>query len=292
MTKEKEELGKSIEEEKNLKELDIEEKLELEKDIITDIPLEKKENLEVKEKIEKKDGIGKEIEGWTPKTEIGKKVKAGIISNIDEILDYGKPILESEIVDFLIPNLKNELLLVGQSKGKFGGGARRIFKQTQKKTPEGNKPSFSCVAVVGNENGYVGIGFGKSKDTVPAREKAIRNAKLNIFKVRRGCGSWECNCKTPHSIPLEVEGKCGSVNIKLLSAPKGKGLCVESECGKILKIAGIKDVWSKSSGQSRVKTNLVKALIKALKKLSSYKISQDFGEKVGLIDGKIMEKEQ
>ena len=109
--------------------------------------------------------------------------------------------------------LKNDLLLIGQSKGKFGGGARRIFKQTQKKTPEGNKPSFACAAVVGNEDGYVGVGSGKSKDTVPAREKAIRRAKLNLFKIRRGCGSWECNCKTHHSIPFETEGKCGSVSI-------------------------------------------------------------------------------
>ncbi len=261
----------------------VEEKIVAEKDVIKDIP--------VKDVVSsKKRGTGTaNIEGWKPKTGLGKNVKEGVIKDIDEILDKGAPIMEAEIVDTLITDLKNELLLIGQSKGKFGGGARRIFKQTQKKTPEGNKPSFASAAVVGNENGYIGIGFGKSKDTVPAREKAIRLAKLNLFKIRRGCGSWECNCKNPHSIPIEVEGKCGSVSIKLMPAPKGKGLCVEKECQKILKLAGINDVWSKTSGQTRVKTNLIKALIKALKKLSQIKFSHAIAGKVGLVDGKIKE---
>ena len=258
------------------------EKIEVEKDVIENIP---KEDSEPVIKVV-------EVEGWRPKTETGRKVKEGIISDIDDILDKGKPIMESEIVDSLIPDLQNDLLLIGQSKGKFGGGSRRIFKQTQKKTPEGNKPSFSCAAAVGNLNGYVGVGSGKSKDTVPAREKAIRNAKLNLFKIKRGCGSWECNCKTPHTIPITIEGKCGSVTIKLMPAPKGKGLCVEKECQKVLKLAGIKDVWSKTSGQTRIKTNLIAALVQALKKLSGSKFNSETAKRVGLVEGKIKEKEE
>ena len=103
--------------------------------------------------------------------------------SVDEILDSGRTILEPEIVDTLL-ELETEMLLIGQAKGKFGGGARRVFKQTQKKTKEGNKPSFASNAVVGNQNGLVGVGYGKSKETVPAREKAIRNAKKNIFKMQ------------------------------------------------------------------------------------------------------------
>ena len=57
---------------------------------------------------------------------------------------------------------------------------------------------------MGNKNGVIGVGYGKSKETVPAREKAFRNAKLNIFKIRRGCGSWECMCGEPHSIPFMI----------------------------------------------------------------------------------------
>jgi hypothetical protein len=82
----------------------------------------------------KKEVINPEFDSWQPKTTMGKKVKSGEIKDIDQILDNGEKILESEIVDILLPNLESELLLIGQSKGKFGGGQRRVFKQTQKKT--------------------------------------------------------------------------------------------------------------------------------------------------------------
>ncbi|MBI4141241.1 30S ribosomal protein S5 [Candidatus Woesearchaeota archaeon] len=255
-----------------------EEKIEVEKDIITELP-EEEEDL----KKEKKP----DITDWQPKTTTGKRVKQGEIKHISQILDQGTPIMETGIIDALLPNLKNELLFIGQSKGKFGGGQKRIFRQTQKKTPEGNKPSFSCQAVVGNEDGYVGVGYGKSKDTVPAREKALHKAKLNILKIKRGCGSWECGCKTPHSIPYKVIGKCGSTKIVLMPAPKGKGLCVEQECAKILKLAGIKDIWSKSFGQTRVKTNLVAACVEALHKLSTTKIRPEDAETTGIKEGQL-----
>src|SRR3989338_3530997 len=122
---------------------------------------------------------------WTPKTSLGKRVKNGLVADVSIILDNGEPILETEIVDTLIPDLKTDLLLIGQSKGKFGGGQRRVFKQTQKKTQEGNKPNFSTMAVVGNEDGIVGIGMGKAKETVPAREKSLKKAKKSLIKIRR-----------------------------------------------------------------------------------------------------------
>lgn len=215
-------------------------------------------------------------EGWQPKTSLGKKVKSGEIINIDQILDKRDRILEYQVVDILLPNLIIDLLLVGQSKGKFGGGQKRVFKQTQKKTQEGNKPHFATMAVVGNEDGYIGVGYGKSKETVPAREKAIRNAKLNIIKVRRGCGSWQCGCNMPHTIPFTVEGKQGSVVVKLMPAPKGTGLCIEEECKKILKLAGLKDIWSKTLGQTRTKVNLVNACFTALKNLMEIKVPRKY----------------
>ncbi len=242
---------------------------------------------------ERKKGFGKEFdkEAWKPKTEIGKKVKSGEIKDIDLILDNGLNILEAEIVDVLLPNIQVDLLLIGQSKGKFGGGARRIFRQTQKKTREGNKPKFATVAVAGNENGYVGIGYGKSKETVPAREKSIRNSKLNIIKIKRGCGSWQCGCKESHTIPYKVEGKCGSVILKLIPAPKGTGLKVEGEVGKILKMAGIKDVWSKTLGKTSTKLNLVYACVAALKNLMQIKIKEQDIAALGIVEGKMNAKE-
>jgi small subunit ribosomal protein S5 len=160
-----------------------------------------------------------------------------------------------------------------------------MFKSTQKKTMEGNKPKFGSFAVVGDRNGHIGMGLGGAKETVPSREKALRQAKLGVFKIKRGCGSWECNCKTPHSIPFAVEGKCSSVIVKLIPAPKGKGLCVEKECAKILALAGIKDVWSKTFGQTKDKINLIKACEAALRQLSEVKLSDKYTEQLAVLDG-------
>lgn len=233
--------------------------------------------------------VSENVSSWVPKTELGRKVKSGEITSLSYILDRGLKILEHQIIDALVPNLESELLLVGQAKGKFGGGQRRIFKQTQKKTREGNKPSFSTIAVVGNKDGYIGIGFGKSRETVPAREKAIRKAKLNIFKILRGCGSWECGCRGPHTIPFAVSGKCGSVEMLLKPAPKGKGLVVEVECAKMLKLAGVKDVWSKTFGQTTIRTNLVFACVAALKKLIETKIRPEAITEIGVVEGPVGE---
>lgn len=229
------------------------------------------------------------LESWVPKTELGRKVKSREILDIDEILNLGKKILEPEIVDSLL-TLESELLLIGQAKGKFGGGQRRIFRQTQKKTREGNKPKFATMAVVGDGNGHVGIGFGKSKETVPAREKSIRQAKMNMMLIRRGSGSWEDDSKEAHSIPYAVEGGCGSYRIILMPAPKGKGLVCDREIAKILKLAGIKNVWAKSFGQTKNKINVIKATVEALKKLSQTKILPAHYDKLSIVDGSFSNK--
>ncbi|OIO41792.1 30S ribosomal protein S5 [Candidatus Pacearchaeota archaeon CG10_big_fil_rev_8_21_14_0_10_31_9] len=203
---------------------------------------------------------------WVPKTKLGKLVKEGKIKNIDEILDNKMRMLEPEIVDKLI-SVDSDLLFVGQSKGKFGGGKRRAWRQSQKKTKEGNVITFSAFAVVGDKNGHVGLGFGKAKETLPAREKALRKAKLNIIKIKRGSGSFEGSSHEPHSIPLQVEGKCGSVRVILIPAPQGTGLVIGNEGKKILKLAGIQDIYSKSFGHKRTTMNYGKAIMEALKKL-------------------------
>jgi small subunit ribosomal protein S5 len=203
------------------------------------------------------------LDSWIPKTALGKLVREGKIKNIDEII--GKKILESQIIDTLLA-LENDLLLMGQSKGKFGGGKRRAWKQTQRKTMEGNVPTFSCGVIIGDKNGHVGLGFGKAKETLPAREKAMRNAKLNIIRITRGCASFDCLCNEKHTIPFQVEGKCGSTRVILSPAPQGTGLVIGDECKKILRLAGIKDIYSKTFGQTRTTINLAMACIDALKK--------------------------
>ena len=246
---------------------------------------------EIKEVEKEKRPVQKtNLDAWIPKTAVGKKVRAGEIKNADEIFDGGKRILEYQIIDVLFPVMESDLLMIGQSKGKFGGGKRRAFRQTQKKTKEGNKPKFTTYAVIGNKDGYVGLGYGKAKETVPAREKAFRNAKLNVFKIRRGCGSWECDCKTPHSIPYAVHAKCGSVEVTLMPAPKGTGLCIEKECAKVLQLAGIKDVWSKIIGQSNTKINTIKACEDALKNLMGTRLNADTRQKMVFTEGKIQQE--
>ena len=204
---------------------------------------------------------------WEPITKLGREVKVEKIKHIDEILENKRKILESEIVDSLI-KVKSELINIGQSKGKFGGGKRRIWRQTQRKTKEGNVPTFSTLAVVGDEEGHIGIGSGKSKETLPAREKAIRKAKLNVIKIKRSCSGFDCSCPELHTIPLKVTGKSGSIRLTLIPASQGTGLVVGNELRKVLKLAGIKDVYSRTSGKKRTTINLVKACIDALKKAS------------------------
>jgi small subunit ribosomal protein S5 len=230
------------------------------------------------------------LDNWKPRTSLGQAVKNKEITNIDEILDAGRTILEAEIVETLLPDLETDLLLIGQAKGKFGGGQRRIFKNTQKKTREGNKIKFTVMAIAGDKNGHIGIGVGSSKETVPAREKAVRQAKMNVFKIRRGSGSWESASVTaPHTVPFAVEGKTGSVIVRLMPAPKGKGLTIEKECAKVLRLAGIEDVWSKSYGQTKNKTNMIRALEKALRRLSTTKVRPQDVETLSIVGGSVHE---
>ncbi len=209
----------------------------------------------------------KALAAWVPKTTLGKAVRAGREKDFDKILEFNKKILESEIVDTLL-HLENDLLLIGQAKGKFGGGKRRAWRQTQKKTMEGNVVTFSSLAVVGDRKGHVGIGMGRAKETLPSRTKALRQAKLSIIKVQRGFESPEEKVLgvEPHTVPFLVEGKCGSIRIKLLPAPRGTGLVVGDECKKILRLAGIKDVYAVTRGQTRTTFNVAKACIDALRK--------------------------
>ena len=210
------------------------------------------------------------IDAWAPKTKLGQLVKLGKETNIDVVLDSGRKVLEPQIIDKLI-RVESDLLLIGQAKGKFGGGKRRAWRQTQKKTMEGNVVTFSCMAVIGDKNGHVGIGMGKAKETLPARAKALRQAKLDVIRIKRGYESKEEGTE-PHTVPFIVEGKCGSVRLKLIPAPRGTGLVVGNEIKKILRLAGIKDVYGVSRGQTRTTFNVAKACINALRKTNEMKL--------------------
>lgn len=76
-----------------------------------------------------------------------------------------------------------------------------------------------------------------------------------------------------------------------MPAPKGTGLRAEHECAKILKLAGISDVWSRSFGNTSSKLNMIKACIAALKQLISIKIKEEDAQKLGIVEG-MLKKEK
>jgi len=218
--------------------------------------------------------VKKELVGWIPRTKLGKAVMRGEIKDINEILDKGIKIKEPEIVDALISNLENELVFIGGRPGKGGGIERTPIRISAKMHRSGRRYSSTAFAIVGNRDGIVGVAKGRGKESVHAIRKAIEKAKLNIIKVSRGCGSWECECGEPHSIPFKTQGKSGSVRVTLMPAPKGVGLVVDDESKKILQLAGIKDIWSRTLGDTGTRFNLIKAVFYALKNLHTYRTSK------------------
>jgi small subunit ribosomal protein S5 len=226
---------------------------------------------EVAEEIKEEIKLEEKKQAWQPRTKLGKLVLEGKIKSLDEILEKGYKIKEPEIVDYLEPNLKIELVLIGRGGTKGGAKKRIAVKRSVKVTASGRRVRYSVMVIVGNENGIVGIGRGKAKDGRSAYLKAIRNAKLNLIKVIRGCGSWECGCSEPHSIPWKTYGKSGSVKVILMPAPKGTGLVVDDESKKLFRLAGIKDVWSKTFGRTKQHMNLIQAMFDALRNIPKYK---------------------
>lgn len=195
---------------------------------------------------------------WTPKTNLGRMVRDKTITHIDQVLELGIPIREPEIVEVLLPNLEDEVLDVNM---------------VQRMTDSGRRVNFTITAVVGNGNGFVGLGRTRGKEVGPAIRKCIDVAKMNIFKIRRGCGSWECSCGNPHTFPFKVEGKCGSVRVALKPAPQGVSLAVGNVAKTILRMAGVKDAWGFTSGQTQTTVNFAKSVIDALKKTASVRVS-------------------
>ncbi len=198
---------------------------------------------------------------WTPRTRIGRLVAEGRIKSIDEILRRGIPIQEPEIVDALVPGLKEEIIEV-----------RRVQRQTD----AGEMTQLRIVAAVGDGMNYVGVGKGKGKEFRIALADAIRNAKINIVKVRKGCGSWECGCGRPHSIPSTVSGSSGSVRVTLMPAPRKLGIVGNETAKVILSLGGLQDVRVFSKGQTKNRMNYAFAIHDALWKLLLMTLPQDW----------------
>ena len=119
------------------------------------------------------------------------------------------------------------------------------------------------------ENGWLGIGQGKSKQMRIAIEKATNAAYLAVSPVKLGCGSWECRCDNPHSVPFKVRGRGGSVEIEIIPGPRGLGLVAGGNIRNLLKLAGLKDVWTKSKGSTNTMNSTSKAVLNCLRQTFS-----------------------
>lgn len=217
------------------------------------------------------------LEEWQPRTKLGMLVKEGQITDIHEVFRKGYQIKEPEIVDVLLPEVnarENQEVL--------------DIALTVRMTDSGRRVRFRVLAAVGNRDGYVGLGIGHGKEVGIAIRKAINYAKMNIIEIKRGCGSWECRCRRPHSIPFAVEGKSGSVKVKLMPGPRGLGLVIGDVGKKVLSLAGVKDVWSQTLGETRTTVNFAKAVFEALYNTNSVAVKPEMIERYGIVVGREM----
>ena len=186
---------------------------------------------------------------WVPKTRLGHMVLSGEVTSMSQALATKLPLREAEIVDILLPDLKDEVIDVNI---------------VQRMTDSGRRVKFRTTVIVGNRDGYIGLGEGKDVQVGKAIKKGIDNAKRNIMKVKRGCGSWECGCGQAHTVPYQVVGESGSVRVVLIPAPRGLGIAAGETSKKVMDMAGIKDVWTRTAGSTRTTINFAKATYNAL----------------------------
>jgi len=207
---------------------------------------------------------------WVPKTRLGRMVKNAEIKTMSDALKSGLPLREPEIVDLLLPDVEDEVIDV---------------KMVQRMTDSGRRVKFVITVAVGNKDGFIGLGQAKGKEVGTSIKRAIDNAKLNMIEIRRGCGSWQCGCGTPHTIPFAVTGKSASVEVTFKPAPRGIGLATGEVAKKILRLAGVKDCWAFTEGKTKTIVNYAKSSFDALMKNAETRVSQAEVHKLGIIQG-------
>lgn len=183
-----------------------------------------------------------------PVTKLGRLVQQGKIKSLEQIYLHSLPVKEYQIVEFFLgPSLKDEVMKI---------------MPVQKQTRAGQRTRFKAFVVVGDFNGHVGLGVKCSKEVATAIRGSIILAKITVVPVRRGY--WGNKIGRPHTIYTKVTGKCGSVSIRLVPAPKGAGIVAARTPKKVLQMAGISDVYTSSTGSTKTLGNFVKATFDAL----------------------------
>jgi small subunit ribosomal protein S2e len=173
------------------------------------------------------------------------------------------------IASFLVAQI---LCLESQIVSKFLGEALKDeamkIAPVQKQTQAGQRTRFKAVVIVGDSNGHLGLGVKCAKEVQTAVKGALVSAKLNLVPIRRGY--WGNNIGKPHTVPVKVHGKSGSVRIRLIPAPRGAGIVASPTPKKVLQFAGIEDVYTSTQGNTKTKENSLKATFDALTKTYRY----------------------
>jgi len=180
-----------------------------------------------------------------------------VITKLEEIYYHSIPIKEAEIVDRLLEiskkPLKEECVKI---------------KSVQKQTKAGQRTRFKAVVAVGDEDGHVGLGTKVAKEVQNAMKGAVIAAKLALVPVRRGY--WGNKIGNPHTLPVKITGKCGSVRVRLIPAPRGTGIVGAPATKKILQFAGVHDCFTQSRGNTDTMENFVRAVFDGLYRTYCY----------------------
>ena len=131
--------------------------------------------------------------------------------------------------------------------------------------------------------------LAKGKEVSNTIRKALTAAKLNIIQVQRGNGSWESSVGPGTSVPFKVQGQAGSTRVTLMSAPSGKGLVIGETGKRVLELAGISDVLSRTKGQTRTTINYAAATFNALAAINRTRVNESQRAELYIHKGRLLE---